>query len=82
MTWARAGRPPGRPGTGRYALTCAYRWGISTSGWVPSQWRYHGELKVIGIALAGLLVLRVAFGGRREKSGTFEFSGSGTWKQN
>ncbi|GGZ83478.1 hypothetical protein [Streptomyces rubiginosohelvolus] len=39
-------------------------------------------LKVIGIAVGGLLVLKVLCGGRRKKSGTFTFSGSGTWKQN
>lgn len=40
-------------------------------------------LKVIGVVLGGLLVLRVLCGGgRRKKSGTFEFSGTGTWKQN
>ncbi|WP_431776509.1 hypothetical protein [Streptomyces cucumeris] len=39
-------------------------------------------LKVIGIGIVGLVVLRVLFGGRRKKSGTFEFSGTGTWKQN
>ncbi|MFI7020116.1 hypothetical protein [Streptomyces sp. NPDC050164] len=39
-------------------------------------------LKVVGIALGGLLVLRVLCGGRRKKSGTFEFSGTGTWKEN
>ncbi|SEE59012.1 hypothetical protein SAMN04490357_7676 [Streptomyces misionensis] len=40
-------------------------------------------LKVVGIFLGGLLVLRVLCGGgRRKKSGTFEFTGTGTWKEN
>ncbi|MEV3926485.1 MULTISPECIES: hypothetical protein [Actinomycetes] len=39
-------------------------------------------LKVVGIAVGGLLVLKVLCGGRRKKSGTFTFSGSGTWKEN
>ncbi|MDX3025349.1 hypothetical protein [Streptomyces acidiscabies] len=39
-------------------------------------------LKVIGVGIVGLVVLRVLFSGRRKKSGTFEFSGTGTWKQN
>lgn len=39
-------------------------------------------LKVIGLGIVGLLVLRVLCGGRRKKSGTFEFSGTGTWKEN
>ncbi|MFF3843420.1 hypothetical protein [Streptomyces sp. NPDC001930] len=40
-------------------------------------------LKVVGIALGGLLVLRVLCGGKgKKRSGTFEFSGTGTWKEN
>lgn len=39
-------------------------------------------LKVVGIVVGGLLVLKVLCGGRRKKSGTFTFSGSGTWKEN
>ncbi|MFD3700686.1 hypothetical protein ACFWUZ_31920 [Streptomyces sp. NPDC058646] len=39
-------------------------------------------LKVIGVAVVALVVLRVLVGGRRKKSGTFTFSGSGTWKEN
>lgn len=40
-------------------------------------------LKVIGVVLGGMVVLGVLCGGRNKKAGggTFEFSGTGTWKE-
>ncbi|WP_435245074.1 hypothetical protein [Streptomyces tendae] len=74
-------------GTGAAAVTTVGAvWGAdiaaSVSAGATALWHATvSVLKVVGICVGGALLLRLIFGGGRRRTGTFEGSVRGTWRQ-